>query len=98
MGTKDKGVGWISVSRARVRNETVIAWIPHGRLQETIDEQSAGAFIQFIFDRFSSTGNFDDDVYIIGGFRPVWMASRFMADSFSSIFSPFRPGAGKTRR
>ena len=47
-------------------NVAVVARIVYGGRHEAVDEPRAGSFIEFVFDRLATRGNFNDDVEIIG--------------------------------
>src|SRR3981081_3816700 len=53
-----------------MRDETVIAWITHGGIQESVDDQGAGSLVHLIFDRLAAHRNLHHHVDFIG-----WIAA-----------------------
>ena len=47
-----------------MRNETVVARIAHRCVEEAINHQGAGIFIELVFDGFTTDRDFYNDVYI----------------------------------
>jgi len=49
-----------------VRDVAVVARIVHGGGHEAIDENGAAFLVDFVLDGFGMSGDFDDDVEIVG--------------------------------
>lgn len=49
-----------------VRHETVIGRIAHRCVENAVDKQRAGIFVEFIFHRFAAGGHFNNDIKVFG--------------------------------
>ena len=70
MSGDDQKVDRIAVRRVRMRDESVVAGITHGRVEEAVHKDRPARLIQLVLDRFPAQRNLDNDVYL-----PGWIAA-----------------------
>jgi len=64
---EDEDVEWIVVFGVGLRDKAVVGGIENGGVDDTVDFQKAGGFVEFVFD-VGAEGNFDDRLEIAGEF------------------------------
>ncbi len=77
-------VARVAIVRQCVRNEAVISWITHRRIEKAVDEERAGRFVHFVFDGLAADRHFDNDVDVVR--RGLASGNRFEIHNRSYIW------------
>jgi hypothetical protein len=68
-GVGDQHVDRIAVLGKGVRNEPVVAGIPHRRVEKAVDEHRARILVELVLDRLAANRHLDDHVDLVGRCR-----------------------------
>ena len=69
-GVADQHVDGVAIFGQRVRNEPVVARVPHRCIEEPIDEKGSGLLIELVLDGFPAYRDLDNDVDVLGWVFP----------------------------